>query len=233
MDKFNSLSHLKGPLGKFCFDYQGTEGRGDMWRKMGFQGLKKNTGFHQTQSSFTDWFMVLFINSIDSKGSQMNCHPCSSIWYTGNQRKKVLKIKILKNLVCVNFNLYSAWSMCVALSPPLLFSFISPLPFVHVTSEQVSSSAGTRQLDNRRLVEYYIFWPIFFNGIWLYGTQNTFHLIIGGLKNTFLMHLTPLLGAIWPFCDRAAAAVRRSWEFLQLNENDFSGVKSISEHIES
>ena len=177
--------------------------------------------------------MVLFINSIDSKGSQMNCHPCSSIWYTGNQRKKVLKIKILKNLVCVNFNLYSAWSMCVALSPPLLFSFISPLPFVHVTSEQVSSSAGTRQLDNRRLIEYYIFWPIFFNGIWLYGTQNTFHLIIGGLKNTFLMHLTPLLGAIWPFCDRAAAAVRRSWEFLQLNENDFSGVKSISEHIES
>ena len=193
MDKFNSLSHLKGPLGKFCFDYQGTEGRGDMWRKMGFQGLKKNTGFHQTPSSFTDWFMVLFINSIDSKGSQMNCHPCSSIWYTGNQRKKVLKIKILKNLVCVNFNLYSAWSMCVALSPPLLFSFISPLPFVHVTSEQVSSSAGTRQLDNRRLIACYILWPIFFNGIWLYGTQNTFYLIVRGLKNAFLMPLTPLL----------------------------------------
>ena len=37
------------------------------------------------------------------------------------------------------------------------------------------------------------FWPIFFNGIWLYDTQNTFYLIVRGLKNAFLMPLTPLL----------------------------------------
>ena len=34
---------------------------------------------------------------------------------------------------------HSAWSMCVAPSPPLFFSFISPFPFVQVTSERVSS----------------------------------------------------------------------------------------------
>ena len=33
----------------------------------------------------------------------------------------------------------------------------------------------------------------FFNEIWLYNTQNTFYLIVGGLKNAFLMPLTPLL----------------------------------------
>ena len=26
------------------------------------------------------------------------------------------------------------------------------------------------------------FWPIFFNGIWLYGTQNTFYLIVRGVS---------------------------------------------------
>ena len=36
-------------------------------------------------------------------------------------------------------------------------------------------------------------WPIFFNGIWLYDTQNTYHLIVRGLKNAFLMPLSPLL----------------------------------------
>ena len=35
-------------------------------------------------------------------------------------------------------------------------------------------------------------WRIFFNGIWLYDTQNTFYLIVRGLKNAFLMPLTPL-----------------------------------------
>ena len=32
-----------------------------------------------------------------------------------------------------------------------------------------------------------------FNGIWLYDTPNTFYLIVRGLKNKFLMSLTPLL----------------------------------------
>ena len=58
------------------------------------------------------------------------------------------------------------------------------------------------------------FWPIFFNGIRLYDTQNTFYLIVRGLKNAFLMPLTPRYTGIRPFCDRVAAAVRRRWEFL-------------------
>ena len=32
----------------------------------------------------------------------------------------------------------------------------------------------------------------FFNGISLYDTQNTFYFIVRGLKNVFLMPLTPL-----------------------------------------
>ena len=37
------------------------------------------------------------------------------------------------------------------------------------------------------------FRPILLNGIWLYDTQNTFYLIVRGLKNAFLVPLTPLL----------------------------------------
>ena len=46
----------------------------------------------------------------------------------------------------------------------------------------------------------------------VYETQNTFYLIVRGLKKCIFNAFNA--SAIWPFCDRAAAAVRRSWEFL-------------------
>ena len=42
------------------------------------------------------------------------------------------------------------------------------------------------------------FWPIFFNLIWLYDTQNTFDLIVRGLKNEVAAPLTHHAGGTHP-----------------------------------
>ena len=61
------------------------------------------------------------------------------------------------------------------------------------------------------------FWPIF--------------LIVGGLKKAFFIPLTPLLYCYLTVLWQSSSGNKEEWEFLYLDENDFSGVKSISENI--
>ena len=51
-------------------------------------------------------------------------------------------------------------------------------------SQADRKGGGGSHLDPDRK-QMWKLWPIFFTGIWLYDTQNTFYLIVKSLKNAF------------------------------------------------
>ena len=76
--------------------------------------------------------------------------------------------------------------------------------------------------------------PFFFsNGIWLYDTQNASHLIVRDLKNAFLVPLTPLLYRYLTVLWQSSRGSKEELDILVVGWKWLSGVKSISEHIES
>ena len=57
------------------------------------------------------------------------------------------------------------------------------------------------------------FWPIFFIEIWFFDTQNTFNLIVRGLKNAFF-----LLYALYCYLSMTMTAAVNSKEELGIQE---------------
>ena len=76
------------------------------------------------------------------------------------------------------------------------------------------------------------FWPIFSIEIWFFDTQNTFYLIVKGLKNAFLYPFRLHYTAIRPYFDRAAASSKEEMEIRVVGWRWlFSCIKSVSEHM--